>query len=149
MKVNTKIRYGLRTMIEIASSTDTNGILQKDIAKNQHISLKYLDPIISALKIKGLIANSKGKGSGYIITRPTEEISMYDVYTAFEQISVIECINNCGFCERSIHDCKAKNYWKEFKADFIQILQKKNLAQIIHDTYYECNELVPCTTELN
>ena len=142
MNVNTKIRYGLRTMIEIASSTESSGMLQKDIAKNQHISLKYLDPIISALKLKGLIANSKGRGSGYRLTRPTEEITMYEIYTAFEQITIIECINNCGFCERSIHDCKAKNYWSEFRADFIQLLQKKNLQQIIEETYYECKDLV-------
>lgn len=142
MNVNTKIRYGLRTMIEIASSTESSGMLQKDIAKNQHISLKYLDPIISALKLKGVIANSKGRGSGYRLTRPAEEITMYEIYTAFEQITVIECINNCGFCERSIHDCKAKNYWSEFRADFIQLLQKKNLQQIIEETYYECKDLV-------
>jgi Rrf2 family iron-sulfur cluster assembly transcriptional regulator len=129
-------------MIEIASSTESSGMLQKDIAKNQHISLKYLDPIISALKLKGLIANSKGRGSGYRLTRPTEEITMYEIYTAFEQITIIECINNCGFCERSIHDCKAKNYWSEFRADFIQLLQKKNLQQIIEETYYECKDLV-------
>ncbi len=142
MNVNTKIRYGLRTMIEIASSTESSGMLQKDIAKNQHISLKYLDPIISALKLKGVIANSKGRGSGYRLTRPAEEITMYEIYTAFEQITIIECINNCGFCERSIHDCKAKNYWSEFRADFIQLLQKKNLQQIIEETYYECKDLV-------
>jgi len=129
-------------MIEIASSTESSGMLQKDIAKNQHISLKYLDPIISALKLKGVIANSKGRGSGYRLTRPAEEITMYEIYTAFEQITIIECINNCGFCERSIHDCKAKNYWSEFRADFIQLLQKKNLQQIIEETYYECKDLV-------
>ncbi len=122
-------------MIEIASTTELNGMLQKDIAKNQNISLKYLDPIISALKLKNLIANSKGKGSGYILTRPTEDISMFDIYTAFEQISIIECINNCGFCERSAHECKAKNYWSEFRNEFCQMLQKRSLQQIINDNY--------------
>ena len=135
MRINSKVRYGLRTMIEIASSTEPNGMLQKDIAKNQNISLKYLDPIISALKLKNLIANSKGKGSGYILTRPIEDISMFDIFTAFEQISIIECINNCGFCERSTHECKAKNYWSEFREEFCKILKKRNLAQIINETY--------------
>ena len=128
-------------MIEIANSTDSNGILQKDIAKNQHISLKYLDPIIASLKLKGLIANSKGKGSGYRLTRPAEAISMLDIYTAFEQIVVIECINNLNFCDRSLHDCKGRNYWQGFKEDFEAILLKKNLAQIIEETYYECKDL--------
>ena len=141
MRVNTKIRYGLRTLIEIASSTEQNGMLQKDIAKNQNISLKYLDPIISALKLKSLIVNSKGRGSGYLLARPIEEITMFDIYVAFEEIDIVECINNCSFCERSTHDCKAINYWSEFKVEFCDILKKKNLAQIVNETYYECNPL--------
>lgn len=142
MRVNSKIRYGLRTMIEIACSTEPNGMLQKDIAKNQNISLKYLDPIISSLKLKGLIANSRGKGSGYKLARSSDEISMLDIYTAFEQIEVIECINNMSFCDRSMHDCKGRNYWNEFKDDFIAILSKKNLTQIMQDTYYECKDRI-------
>jgi len=142
MRVNTKIRYGLRTMIEIAISTESNGVLQKDIAKSQHISLKYLDPIISSLKLKGLITNSKGRGSGYILTREPKDISMYDIYTAFEQIVIIECINNLNYCDRSLHDCKGRNYWNEFRDDFTNILLKKNLEQIIQDTYYECKDLI-------
>jgi len=141
MRVNTKIRYGLRTMIEIASSTEPNGMLQKDIAKNQNISLKYLDPIIASLKLKGLIINSRGKGSGYKLTRPAEKITMLEIYTAFEQIVVIECINNLSFCDRSLHDCKGRNFWNEFKVDFEAILEKKNLAQIVESTYYECKDL--------
>lgn len=140
MKINSKSRYGLRTMIEIASSTEPYGMLQKDIAKNQNISLKYLDPIIAALKLKGLIANSRGRGSGYLLARPVEEITMFDIYTAFEEIDIVECINNCSSCERITHDCKAQNYWNEFRVEFCNILKKKNLAQIMKETYYECNK---------
>lgn len=141
MKINSKIRYGLRTIIEIANHTDPNGILQKDIAKNQHISLKYLDSIISSLKLKGLVANSKGRGSGYILTKDPKHITMLDVYTAFEQIVVVECINNMSLCDRSTHDCKAKNYWMEFGIDFRKLLANKTLAEVLRETYYECKDL--------
>lgn len=141
MRINSKIRYGLRTIIEIANHTDPTGILQKDIAKNQHISLKYLDSIISSLKLKGLVANSKGRGSGYILTRKPKDITMLDIYTAFEQIIVVECINNKSLCERNTHNCKAQNYWTEFSIEFRNILAKKNLDQILQETYYECKNL--------
>jgi DNA-binding IscR family transcriptional regulator len=48
-------------MIVIAKAPELEGILQKDIAENQDISLKYLDSIISSLKLKGLIVNVRGK----------------------------------------------------------------------------------------
>lgn len=141
MKINSKIRYGLRTMIEIATAADKEGILQKDIAKNQNISLKYLDPIILALKLKNLITNSRGKGSGYILSRPAEEISMLDIYTAFEHINVVECINNLSYCDRSSHDCKGCNFWNEFRINIHEMLANKSLAQVILETHYECRDL--------
>lgn len=137
MRVNTKIRYGLRTMIEIANSTEPIGVLQKDIAKNQNISLKYLDSIISSLKLKGLIINTRGRGSGYRLTRPPKDITMLDIYTAFEPIEIIECINNNSLCE-FWENCKAMSFWDEFKTDFIGILTKKNLEQIIIETSNYC-----------
>lgn len=142
MRVNTKIRYGLRTMVEIANAPNMEGILQKDIAKNQNISLKYLDSIISSLKLKGLIVNTKGRGSGYTLTREPKDITMLDIYTAFEQITIIECITNKGFCERASQICKTRSYWGEFRAEFIDILQKKTLAKIIEETHFECNDLI-------
>ena len=144
MRINTKIRYGLRTMIEISNSHDESGVLQKDIAKNQNISIKYLDTIISSLKLKGLISNSKGRGSGYKLTREPKEITMYDIYSAFENIDIVECINNKSFCERSLHDCKANYYWNEFKRDFIKMLKNKNLEEVVNSTYFECNSLIAC-----
>jgi len=80
MKINTKIRYGLRTMIEIALNENQSGVLQKDIAKNQQLSEKYLDQIIASLKVSGLIVNAGGKKSGYILNKPLSEIKIYDIY---------------------------------------------------------------------
>jgi len=133
MRINTKIRYGLRTIIEIANSPNHHGVLQKDIAKNQDISLKYLDSIILALKVKGLIENEKGKGSGYILSKPSEEITMWDVYSAFEPIIFVDCINNNKFCERNA-ECSANDFWCELKRDFELLLLKRTLAQVIQSS---------------
>lgn len=129
MKINTKIRYGLRAMICINNCDNQDGVMQKTIAEDQDLSNKYLDAIIAALKLKGLITTYRGKGSGYILTRPASMISMYDIYTAFEPINVVECLNNPQFCNRFC-ECKASDYWGELKRDFIKLLKAKTLEQI-------------------
>lgn len=141
MKINTKIRYGLRAMIEIACAKEAHGVLQKDISKNQSISLKYLDSIILALKVKGLIENEKGKGSGYLLSMPPEEINMWDIYSAFEPIVFVECVNNNNFCE-NIANCSANGYWCELKKEFEQLLKAKTLAQIIQDASQKQCEII-------
>ena len=84
MKINAKVRYGLKAMIELAMNAGQSGLLQKEISEYQKIPGKYLDKIISGLKTGGLIRNVKGKKSGYILTRSAVEISIYDIYRAFE-----------------------------------------------------------------
>lgn len=140
MKINSKIRYGLRTMIEIANCDEQSGILQKDIAANQNISVKYLDYIISALKLKGLISNTRGRGSGYMLAKPASEITMLDIYSAFDQILIVECLKNKSYCERVSHQCTANNYWKKFSCQIVEILSAKTLRQIIDETKYNCPE---------
>ena len=93
MKFNTKTRYGLRTMIEIAMHRGEGGILQKEISERQEISFKYLDAIIASLKASGLIVNAAGRMSGYILSRNPEDISVYDIYKAFEkELLVADCL---------------------------------------------------------
>ena len=131
MKINTKIRYGLRTLVVIASSTGTEGVLQKDIADSQNISVKYLDSIISYLKLKGLIVNAQGKRSGYRLARPADQITMLDIYTAFDRIDVVECLNNENCCPRKTTNCKANKYWHSLKTDFTSLLENKTLSEIM------------------
>ena len=111
MKFNTKIRYGLRAILEIALEESENGVFQKDIAERQKISIKYLDNIIASLKTAGLIINIKGKKSGYKLTRKPHQIKVMDVYKAFEPgIAVVDCMNDKYFCERALN-CGVKTFW--------------------------------------
>ena len=101
----------MRAMAEIAKADQKTGIFQKDISKNQKISLKYLDHIIQALKANGLIVNVKGKKSGYRLTRLASEISMLQIHTAFEQeIAVIDCMSQHIECELE-NVCHTFPFW--------------------------------------
>ena len=102
MKINTKIRYGIRAMLEISLADQQQGIYQKDIARNQDISVKYLDHIISSLKAAGLIRNVGGKNSGYRLSRPAAEITTYDIFRAFEfGLEINICVTPDYVCDRA------------------------------------------------
>lgn len=131
MKINTKVRYGLRTIVEIAQNPE--GILQKDISENQSISTKYLDQIIAGLKAAGLITSVSGKRSGYRLMHPPEEMTVYDVYKAFEfELNISSCESQgieCPFKE----DCFSKNYWCELNSIVKNHMQKKTISMIMKE----------------
>jgi Rrf2 family protein len=130
MKFNTKTRYGLRAMIELGMSSKNVGVYQKEISERQDISFKYLDQIISSLKASGLILNSSGRMSGYILSRDPENISIYDIFKSFEhELAIVDCLNGDGQCNRE-RKCAARDFWQDLNELIIEHLESVKLADL-------------------
>jgi len=118
-------------MIEIARETENNGIFQKEIAKRQNLSNKYLDHIIYALKVAGLITNVKGKKSGYILAKPASEISILEIYNAFEpQICITDCLVENYKCDRE-NFCAAKLFWEDLNVLIVNYFKSSTLQDML------------------
>lgn len=131
MKINTNVRYGLRTMIEISKNSDP--VLQKEIAERQDISVNYLDSIISGLKNAGLIINQSGKRSGYILAKKPEDITVYQVYRAFSpELSLVNCTCETLECKRS-NICPTKDFWFDLSNRLIECMDSKTLEELMKD----------------
>ena len=130
MKFNTKTRYGLRTMIELAMNGNDSGVYQKEISERQEISFKYLDQIIASLKASGLILNSEGRMSGYILSKNPEEINVYDVYKAFQhELKIIDCLQGEGNCTRE-GKCATREFWGGLNDLIVDYLESTNLKDL-------------------
>ena len=131
MKFNTKTRYGVRTMLELALNENREeGTFQKEIAENQDVSVKYLDHIIADLKAAKLIVNMGGKKSGYRLNRPAEEITIYDIYRAFDdELAIIDCLSVDGACPRK-QTCVLKDFWCELNLSIRSSMESMNLKKL-------------------
>jgi Rrf2 family protein len=134
MKISTRTRYGVRTMIEIARGNPEKGVFQKDIAINQSLSIKYLDHIIHALKTARLITNTRGKKSGYILTRKPSEITIFDIHRAFEPgICIVECLSGSYQCNM-IDGCQARGFWGRLNNLIYDYFRSVTLDDLINGT---------------
>ncbi len=117
-------------MYEISIHESESGIFQKDIAENQELPLKYLDAIITGLRAAGLIVNYSGKSSGYRLARKAKEISVYDVYRAFEpELTIVNCVCPTNDCKRE-DTCPAKDYWFDLNKQIKNWMQGSTLESI-------------------
>ncbi len=115
--------------MEIARNQSEEGIYQKDISKNQEISNKYLDHIIHGLKVAELIRKS-GKKGGYVLAQKASEITVYDIYNAFEpNICIIECLDNGIECKRE-KGCEAKGFWSKLNNLIIDYYKSVTLEDL-------------------
>ena len=135
MAFNTKTRYGLRTMIEIAKQSQNAVVFQKDIASNQDISFKYLDQIIHKLKKAQLIKTLNGKKSGYVLTRDPKQISVYDIHVAFEpEMCVTDCVSSETHCKLA-ESCLAKGLWVNLNEVVSDYLKKVTLDDVMKQKF--------------
>jgi Rrf2 family protein len=134
-------------MLEIALSELENGIYQKEIAENQSISYKYLDHIIGALKVAGLIVKASGQRSGYILTRKPSEITILDIHNAFEPgICVIDCLSVSTHCDREKF-CAMRGFWGELNNIIIDYFKSATLQDLM-DSQLKLNNLELTTNSI-
>lgn len=112
MLISSKGRYALRLMIYIAAFADSEGkIALREVADRESISLKYLEQLVRPLMHAGLLKSIRGKGGGYMLAKPAEEIRAGDILRAAEgTTSPVACEGLEGGCARS-NLCSTVSFW--------------------------------------
>ena len=130
MKISTKGQYAVRLMVEVAKSSEPLSISQ--IAKNQDISPKYLEQIVSSLVKANLLESIRGQKGGYILTRPLNQISIKQILdTTGDACTLAPCVN--GNCERKTK-CNASTVWLTLGSLIDNYLDNITLQNLMEET---------------
>ncbi|MFH1583017.1 MAG: Rrf2 family transcriptional regulator [Candidatus Falkowbacteria bacterium] len=92
MIFSTRSTYGLRAMINLAKRSMFGSVSLAIIAKQENISLKYLERLFANLKKAGLIKSEKGASGGYSLAKPSKQINIYDIIKTLEgELNAFHC----------------------------------------------------------
>lgn len=130
MKISTKVRYGMRAMIELARRNNEAPVMLGIIAKNQDLSEKYLEQLFTMLRNAGLVKSERGNKGGYRLARKPEEISALEIFEALNgPLELVECSVNKECCDR-FSNCDTAGLWKEISDFLKKTLMSKNLEEL-------------------
>ena len=111
MLVSTKGRYALQLAIYVARAESMGAVAVRYVAEAEGISVKYLEQLARSLVQAGVLVSTRGKGGGYKLARPAEQISAGDVLRAVEGSTVpVACRGLDAECER-IDICSTVDFW--------------------------------------
>lgn len=131
MRISTKGRYGLRTLVDIALHQDKGAVTLNDIARRQDISVKYLWQVINPLKTAGLLSVMRGAKGGYLLAKRPEDISMLEVVSTLEgPMSIVDCLTKDDVCDR-LDSCVARSVWLEVNQSVEKALKGISLAEVL------------------
>ncbi len=132
MKISTKGRYGLRAVLDIAMHADSEAVALSSIAARQHISISYLEQLISKLKKAGIVNSIRGAQGGYVLARPAEEISVGDILRCLEgNLNPVECSEILGGSCAGSDVCVTKFVWKRISDSINQAVDGLMLSELV------------------
>lgn len=85
MDLNTKGRYAVMAMADLARHGGAGAVPLTDIADRQQISLAYLEQIFQKLRRAGVVESARGRLGGYRLARGVEAITVAEVMAAVEE----------------------------------------------------------------
>jgi Rrf2 family protein len=132
MKLSTKIRYGSRAMLELASHYGEGAIELREIARKENISAKYLEQVIIPLRTSGLVKSVRGSKGGYSLAKPPSEISLKDVIEVLEgPIKLVDCLADPKICQK-IQSCVTRGIWDEATDAINQVFGSVTLEEMVN-----------------
>ena len=130
MKLSTRGQYGARAMLELALLYGKGPVLLKDVASRQNIPVSYLENLMSALRMAGLVATVRGMHGGYYLARPPSEIDLSQIVAALEgSTAPVECVDDPKYCSRA-DTCVTKDIWGEVKLAIENVLKSISLEDL-------------------
>jgi Rrf2 family transcriptional regulator, cysteine metabolism repressor len=133
MKLSTKVRYGVRAMIDLALEDNGEPILVKSIAERQEISKKYLESLLASLKAAGLVRSVRGAKGGYKLAQDPAAVTIEQITNALDGPPIlVECVEDAGLCSRS-DACVTRDLWKDMTDGLISKLRSKTLADLVRE----------------
>lgn len=128
MKFSTKAEYGLKAMANLAKNEGQSKNI-KMIAREESISVKYLERLLNVLRKQGLVESFKGASGGYALKKPAGKISVADIVIALEgPIAPMKCV---GKTCRMEHSCSSKVVWEVLGAQIEKTLGNIKLSNLI------------------
>ncbi len=132
-----KTQYAFHALTYLAENEDKGPILISEISQERNISLKFLENILLEMKKAGVLGSKKGKGGGYYLIKPPEEVVLAKIIRALDgPIALLPCVSlnyyeKCENCNEEI--CGLNRVMADVRDNTLKVLENKTLKDILRN----------------
>ena len=131
-----KSKYALKALSVLSQEYGNGPILISDIARRERIPRRFLELILLELKNNGVLRSRKGKGGGYMLSKPPGQTSVGSVLRMLEgPLAPLPCASKSAYqrCDECIDErtCGIRILMKEVRDATAAILDSTTLADVL------------------
>lgn len=120
-------------MLVLALREQSGPVMIKTIAEEQALPVNYLEQLMSQLRKANLVMAMRGPHGGFVLARPSSEISIAEIVEALEgPLTLTDCPGPgcCGYPEA----CAVSEIWQEATDALDGALRRVTLAELAERT---------------
>ena len=132
MELNTRGRYAVTAMADLARYGADGSVALPMIAERQQISLAYLEQLFLKLRRAGLVDSARGRSGGYRLGKPATSISVAEIMAAVDEDTRM---TRCGGEEAAPclpgQRCLTHGLWNALGDQIAGFLESVTLQEVI------------------
>ena len=134
MKLNTKGRYAVMALADLARFNLVGPVSLRDISLRQGISILYLEQIFLKLKKKNIVHSVRGTNGGFNLIKEPSKIKLAEIFNAVdERIKTLKCNKHSKKgCNGKSTKCITHNLWDELELYINDFFENKKLSDLIN-----------------
>ena len=151
MQPKTRARYALKSMVEIARSSQVGQPISLErVARKTGISRRYLEQLTKGLREASLLKSVRGRSGGYQLAQPAGEIRVGQIIEAvIGPINIVDCVLMPETClQADLCECRAVYQHINGRiADALKSISLSGLAKggfAGNEKFIENEEIVGC-----
>jgi Rrf2 family protein len=118
-------------MLDLALHEEEAPVQVKDISERTGVSDRYLEQLLTPLRIAGLVKATRGSHGGFALAYPPSEIKVSHIMQAMEgSMAPTDCVDHSDICSRA-DTCATRQIWGEIKDAIDAILESTTLKDLV------------------
>ena len=129
MTISTRGRYATRMAVLLATQPPGASMTKAEIAQAEGISAGYVQQLMMALRMAGVIESRRGRDGGFTLSRPAADITVAQVLKAVEgNVMPAPCLAGAS-CGREAQ-CATRPVWEEAAGLLNDLFARTTIANL-------------------
>ena len=136
MRITTWAEYGVICALHLAKRSEEGPVTGRDLAAQERLPADYVEQILLRLRRAGVIRSVRGARGGYLLARPSTEITIRDVIQASElETFDLHCVSHPVGEDRcsTSHNCSIRPVWLMLQKKIDDVLDSVALSDLLQD----------------
>ena len=133
MKLNSKARYAVMALADLAKNNTKEPTSLTEISLRQGISINYLEQLFLKLRKNNLVQSIRGPSGGYLLSKKPEEIKLLSIIRAVdEKVKTVKCKKESKKgCNGKSVKCITHNLWDDLETHINKFFENNTLNDIL------------------